>query len=207
MNKKIIDEIFSRFQKLNPTPKIELDFTNNYTLFVAVVLSAQSTDKGVNKATKELFKIVNDPSQMLILGEENLKTHIKSIGLYNSKARHIIRSSEIMFSDYNNQLPETFDELCKLPGVGRKTANVLISTLFGEEAIAVDTHVFRVSNRLKFCKTKTPEATEKELNKIIPKQWKKYAHHWMVLHGRYICKARTPLCEICPINDLCNFKR
>ena len=207
MEKKVVNEIFSRLSKQNPTPRIELNYTNNFTLFVAVVLSAQSTDKGVNKATPALFKKADDPQKMLLLGEEKLKEYIKSIGLYNSKAKNIIKASEIMVAEHDNKLPENFDDLYKLPGVGRKTANVLLNSLFNQYTIAVDTHVLRVSNRIGLCNTKTPDATEDALHKKIPDKWKKYAHHWLVLHGRYVCKAKKPMCSDCLIMDLCKFKK
>ena len=206
MLRKNVDEIFDRLSKQRPSPKIELEYKNNFTLFVAVVLSAQSTDKGVNKVTPALFEIADDPYKMLMLGEVGLKDHIKSIGLYNSKAKNIMNACQIMIDEYNSQLPDNFEDLCKLPGVGRKSANVLLNSLFNEPTIAVDTHVFRVSNRLGLCKTKTPDATEFALNKKISVRWKKYAHHWLVLHGRYICKARKPICGECVIYDLCKFK-
>ncbi|WP_236870202.1 endonuclease III [Candidatus Bandiella numerosa] len=206
MLKKSVDEIFERLSKQRPSPKIELEYKNNFTLFVAVVLSAQSTDKGVNKVTPALFQIAGDPYKMLMLGEGRLKDHIKSIGLYNSKAKNIMNACQIMVDEYNSQLPDNFEDLCRLPGVGRKSANVLLNSLFNEPTIAVDTHVFRVSNRLGLCKTRTPDATEFALNKKIPVKWKKYAHHWLVLHGRYICKARKPICGECVIYDLCKFK-
>ncbi len=206
MLRKNVDEIFDRLSKQRPSPKIELEYKNNFTLFVAVVLSAQSTDKGVNKVTPALFHIADDPYKMLMLGEGGLKDHIKSIGLYNSKAKNIMNACQIMVDEYNSQLPDNFEDLCKLPGVGRKSANVLLNSLFNEPTIAVDTHVFRVSNRLGLCKTKNPDATEFALNKKISVRWKKYAHHWLVLHGRYICKARKPICGECVIYDLCKFK-
>jgi endonuclease-3 len=206
MLRKNVDEIFERLSKQRPSPKIELEYKNNFTLFVAVVLSAQSTDKGVNKVTPALFQIADDPYKMLMLGEGGLKDHIKSIGLYNSKAKNIINACQIMVDEYNSQLPDNFEDLRKLPGVGRKSANVLLNSLFNEPTIAVDTHVFRVSNRLGLCKTKNPDATEFALNKKISIRWKKYAHHWLVLHGRYICKARKPICGECVIYDLCKFK-
>ena len=206
MLRKNVDEIFDRLSKQRPSPKIELEYKNNFTLFVAVVLSAQSTDKGVNKVTPALFQIADDPYKMLMLGEGGLKDHIKSIGLYNSKAKNIMNACQIMVDEYNSQLPDNFEDLRKLPGVGRKSANVLLNSLFNEPTIAVDTHVFRVSNRLGLCKTKNPDATEFALNKKISIRWKKYAHHWLVLHGRYICKARKPICGECVIYDLCKFK-
>ena len=207
MDKRIVDEIFLRFSRQTPTPRIELNYINNFTLFIAVVLSAQSTDKGVNKVTPALFKKADDPHKMLLLSEAGLKEYIKSIGLYNSKAKNIIKACEIMVAEHNNKLPENFDDLRKLPGVGRKTANVLLNSLFNHHTIAVDTHVLRVSNRIGLCNTKTPDATEAALHKEIPNKWKKYAHHWLVLHGRYVCKARKPLCSDCIIRDLCRFKK
>lgn len=205
MHKKKVGQIFQILSKQRPSPKIELDYINNFTLFVAVVLSAQSTDKGVNKATPKLFEVADNPYKMLMLGEIKLKEHIKSIGLYNSKARNIINACQIMVDKHDNQLPNNFDDLCELPGVGRKSANVILNSLFNKHTIAVDTHVFRVSNRLGLCKTKTPDATEFALVKKIPDEWKKYAHHWLVLHGRYTCKARKPMCNECIIYDLCEF--
>jgi endonuclease-3 len=205
MHKKKVDQIFQILSQQRPAPKIELDFINNFTLFVAVVLSAQSTDKGVNKVTSRLFEVADDPYKMLMLGEAKLKEYIKSIGLYNSKAKNIINACQIMVDKHDNQLPNNFDDLCELPGVGRKSANVLLNSLFNQHTIAVDTHVFRVSNRLGLCKTKTPDATEFALVKKIPNKWKKYAHHWLVLHGRYICKARKPICNECVIYKLCEF--
>ena len=206
MQRKNVDKIFEKLSEQKPTPKIELDYHNNFTLFVAVVLSAQSTDKGVNKVTPALFQMADNPYKMLLLGEGKLKEYIKSIGLYNSKAKNIINSCQIMVDEYDNQLPDNLEDLLKLPGVGRKSANVLLNSLFNESTIAVDTHVFRVSNRLGICKTKTPDATEFALNKKISDKWKKYAHHWLVLHGRYVCKARKPLCAECIIYNLCKFK-
>ena len=205
MQKKTVDEIFARFSQQRPTPRIELNYINDFTLFVAVVLSAQSTDKGVNKITPALFKKADDPHKMLALGEAELKKYIQSIGLYNAKAKNIIKACKIIVAEYNGKLPNNFDDLRKLPGVGRKTANVLLNSLFNQHTIAVDTHVFRVSNRIGLCDTKTPDATEEALHKVILDKWKKYAHHWLVLHGRYVCKARKPMCSDCIIADLCKF--
>lgn len=191
------------WEKENPQPKTELVFTNNYTLLVAVVLSAQSTDVGVNKATKELFKIADSPEKMLELGEKNLKKYINSIGLFNGKAKNIIQLSRRLVTDFNSTVPENFEALKSLSGVGQKTANVVLNCAFGHPTIAVDTHVFRVANRIGFTNETTPEKTEISLLKVIPKKWRSHAHHWMILHGRYICQARNPKCEICKIKNLC----
>lgn len=206
MEKKQITEIFTIWQQHNPHPKTELVFTNNYTLLVAVVLSAQSTDVGVNKATKELFKIADTPEKMLKLGEKNLKKHINTIGLYNGKAANIIKLSQALVEKFNSQVPEDFNALKSLPGVGQKTANVVLNCAFGHPTIAVDTHVFRVANRVGFVDETTPEKTEDALMKVIPKKWRTHAHHWMILHGRYICKARKPECKKCSIEKLCESK-
>ena len=201
-----IDEIFKRLSANNPEPKTELEYTNTYTLLVAVVLSAQATDVGVNKATKALFAVVDTPEKMLELGEENLKKYIKTIGLYNSKAKNIIGLSQKLIEDYNSNVPRDRDALQTLTGVGRKTANVILNCAWGEPTIAVDTHVFRVSNRIGIVRAKNELETEKQLLKNIPKQWKQHAHHWLILHGRYICKARKPLCYQCNIADICEYK-
>jgi len=205
MDKKKIDQIFTIWQEQNPHPKTELVFTNNYTLLVAVVLSAQSTDVGVNKATKELFKIADTPEKMIKLGEKNLKKHINTIGLYNGKAANIIALSHLLVKDFNSEVPEKFSSLISLPGVGQKTANVILNCAFGHPTIAVDTHVFRVANRLGFVKETTPEKTESALMKAIPKKWQTHAHHWMILHGRYVCQARKPKCSDCKIAKFCDF--
>ena len=203
MKKTDIDKIFSILSKQNPHPKTELEYKNNYTLLVAVVLSAQSTDVGVNKATKKLFAVADNPEKMLQLGEEELKKYISTIGLYNSKARNIISLSKILFEKYNSIVPENLEILQSLPGVGRKTANVVLNCAFGHPTIAVDTHVFRVSNRLGIVHEKDVLKTEIALLKTIPKKWQQHAHHWLILHGRYICVARKPKCEICPLNNYC----
>ena len=205
MNRKKIDKIFTIWQKENPQPKTELNFTNNYTLLVAVVLSAQSTDVGVNKATTALFKAADTPEKMLELGEEKLKKYINTIGLYNGKAANIIKLSEILVKKFNSEVPEDFAALKSLPGVGQKTANVVLNCAFGHHTIAVDTHVFRVSNRIGFVDETTPEKTEIALLKTIPKKWQEHAHHWLILHGRYVCKARKPECEKCKIKQFCKF--
>ncbi len=203
MNNKTINEIFWRFSKANPEPKTELDYVNIYTLLVAVILSAQATDVGVNKATKSLFAKVDTPEKMLELGEDNLKEYIKTIGLYNSKAKNVMSMSRDLIELHQGQVPDDFNALIKLAGVGVKTADVLLNCAFGHPTIAVDTHVFRVSNRIGLVETKNAEKTGKELMKVIPDEWKQHAHHWLILHGRYICKARTPDCSKCTINDLC----
>lgn len=206
MIKKQVDEIFARFSEQSPHPKTELEFTNHYTLLVAVVLSAQATDVGVNKATKSLFQKIATPEEMLTLGEIGLKEYIKSIGLFNTKAKNVIALSQKLVDEFDGVVPRDLDALQSLPGVGRKTANVILNCAFGEPTIAVDTHVFRVSNRIGLVKTKTPEKTEAPLLKAVPKKWQTHAHHWLILHGRYICKARKPLCSQCLISDLCAYK-
>lgn len=203
-SKDTINKIFEIWHQNNPEPKTELNYKNNYTLLVAVVLSAQSTDVGVNKATKKLFEIADSPEKMLKLGETKLKKHISTIGLFNGKAKNVIKLSQDLINKHNSQVPEDFNKLVKLPGVGQKTANVVLNCAFGHPTIAVDTHVFRVSNRLGFAKAKTPEKTEIAILKTIPKKWQTHAHHWMILHGRYICKAQKPLCDKCNINDYCS---
>ncbi len=206
MNKKTIDQIFSIWQKENPTPKTELNFTNNFTLLVAVVLSAQSTDVGVNKATKKLFEIADSPEKMLKLGEKNLKKYISTIGLFNGKAANIIKLSQRLVDEFNSEVPEDFAALNSLAGVGQKTANVVLNCAFGHPTIAVDTHVFRVANRIGFADETTPEKVEIALLKNIPKKWREHAHHWLILHGRYVCKARKPECGRCGIEKFCEFK-
>lgn len=199
-------EFFSRLAQQNPEPKTELNYVNAYTLLVAVVLSAQATDTGVNKATKALFETVTTPAQMLKLGEAGLKQHIKTIGLFNAKAKNVIALSKILVEQHGSQVPRDRDALQALPGVGRKTANVVLNVLWGEPTIAVDTHIFRVANRTGLAKGKTPLAVELALEKAVPKQFVQHAHHWLILHGRYICKARKPDCWRCIVADLCAFK-
>lgn len=198
-----VAEIFRRFEAANPEPKGELDYVNPFTLLVAVVLSAQATDVGVNKATKALFASADNPKDMLDLGEECLRDYIKTIGLFRTKAKHVIALCEILLRDYQGKVPQSREALEKLPGVGRKTANVVLNMAFGQPTIAVDTHLFRVSNRIPLSIGTTPVAVEKGLEKIIPARYMRHAHHWLILHGRYICKARTPLCAQCLIADLC----
>ena len=206
MKTQEIDQIFAIWAGTNPYPKTELNFTNNYTLLVAVVLSAQSTDVSVNKATKALFKIADAPQKMLKLGETKLKKYIATIGLYNTKAANIIKLSQLLIKKFNSEVPEDFDALKSLPGVGQKTANVVLNCAFGHPTIAVDTHVFRVTNRIGCVDENTPEKTEISLLKTIPKKWQQHAHHWLILHGRYICKARKPECKKCKIEKFCKFK-
>ncbi len=203
MQKKIIDQIFTIWHAQNPEPKTELNYSNNFTLLVAVVLSAQSTDIGVNKATKDLFKIADTPEKMVKLGEEKLKKHINTIGLYNAKAANVIKLSQALIDNFDSEVPQNFESLRSLPGVGQKTANVVLNCAFGHPTIAVDTHVFRVANRIGFVNESTPEKTESALMKAIPKKWQTHAHHWMILHGRYVCKARKPECELCSIKEMC----
>ena len=203
------DEIFEFFRRLaedNPEPETELEFGNTYQLLVAVVLSAQATDAGVNKATRALFAEVKTPQQMIELGEEGLKEHIKTIGLFNSKAKNVIALSEQLVADHGGEVPTERDALVKLPGVGRKTANVVMNCAFGEETFAVDTHVFRVSNRTGLAKGKTPEQVEAKLEKRVPGPFRRHAHHWLILHGRYTCKARVPECWRCPVVNLCSYR-
>jgi endonuclease III len=198
---------FERLAAENPSPQTELFYTNPYTLLVAVVLSAQSTDTGVNKATASLFQAVSSPQDMLALGEEKLKEAIRTIGLYPTKAKHIMELSRQLMALHGGNVPQTREALEKLPGVGRKTANVVLNTCYQQPAIAVDTHIFRVSNRTGLAPGKTPLAVEKGLEAVIPSKWKLGAHHWLVLHGRYVCKARKPLCAQCLVQDLCAYAR
>ncbi|HSQ94807.1 MAG TPA: endonuclease III [Croceibacterium sp.] len=203
------DEIFEFFRRLaedNPDPQTELEFENVYQLLVAVVLSAQSTDVGVNKATRKLFAEVKTPAQMVELGEAGLKDHIKTIGLFNTKAKNVIALSEKLVAEYGGQVPGDRDALTALPGVGRKTANVVLNCAFSAEAFPVDTHVFRVCNRTDLARGKTPEQVEALLEKRVPQPFRRGAHHWLILHGRYTCKARTPECWRCPVVELCAFK-
>ena len=200
-----IDEFFRRLAADNPAPKTELEYINPYTLLVAVVLSAQATDIGVNKATGPLFQIVQTPQQMVELGEEKLRQYIRTIGLFNTKAKNVIKLSEILVAEHGGEVPRKRKELEALPGVGRKTANVVLNVAFGQTTIAVDTHIFRVSNRTGLARGKTPEEVERKLLRYVPARWKPHAHHWLILHGRYICKARKPDCPACVVRDLCAY--
>jgi endonuclease III len=198
-------EAFSRFRKANPEPKGELEHLNPYTLLVAVVLSAQATDAGVNKATRALFEVADTPRKMLALGEDRVRDYIKTIGLYRNKARNVIALSERLIADFGGEVPRGRTEIESLPGAGRKTANVVLNMAFGEHTIAVDTHVFRVGNRTGLAPGKTPLEVELGLERVIPAEFMLHAHHWLILHGRYTCLARKPRCEVCLINDLCRW--
>ncbi|OYR19964.1 endonuclease III [Brucella thiophenivorans] len=201
-----IHEIFRRFSILRPEPKGELEHVNAFTLLVAVVLSAQATDAGVNKATRALFAIADTPQKMLALGEETVGNHIRTIGLWRNKAKNVILLSEALIRDHGGEVPGDRDELVKLPGVGRKTANVVLSMAFGHSTMAVDTHVMRIGNRIGLAPGKTPDAVEAILMRVIPKEYLFHAHHWLILHGRYTCKARKPECEKCAIADICKYE-
>lgn len=206
MGKTEIESIFATFARDMPEPKGELEHSNPFTLLVAVVLSAQATDAGVNKATRELFRLAESPTQMVALGEEKVRELIKTIGLFRNKAKNVIALSEKLLSDYAGQVPADRDALETLPGVGRKTANVVLNVAFGEPTMAVDTHVFRVANRIGLSNGTTPLAVEEDLLREIPPQYALHAHHWLILHGRYLCKARTPECWRCPISAHCRFE-
>ncbi len=205
MKKEKISKIFEILELNNPNSNIELDYVNDYTLLVAVILSAQSTDKGVNKATKTLFDIVKSPKDMVNLGEDGLKQYIKSIGLFNSKAKNIIEMSKKLIRDFDGKIPSSLEDLMSLDGVGRKTANVVLNSAFGKAAIGVDTHVLRLSNRLGLCDTKNVLHAEQQLMRILPDKWAKKANQLLVLHGRYVCTARNPKCNECKIRDYCDF--
>lgn len=207
MNKATCKLIFKRFAALNPNPTTELIYHSPFELLIAVILSAQATDVSVNKATVNLFAIANTPKKILSLGEEWLKAQIKTIGLFNSKARHIIQTCEYLMVRHNGIVPDTREELEALPGVGRKTANVVLNTAFNQPTIAVDTHIFRVANRTGMAVGKTPLAVEVGLLKIIDRDYILLAHHWLILHGRYVCLARKPLCSTCVIKELCDFRK
>ena len=198
--------LYERLAKDRPNPKTELEFVNPYTLVVAVALSAQATDVGVNKATKELFKIANTPEEMLALGLEGVEQHVKTIGLWRNKAKNVIALSQMILDEFDGVVPQTRDELVRLPGVGRKTANVVLNEAFGQPTIAVDTHIFRVSNRTGLAPGKDPDQVEASLERTTPNEYKLGAHHWLILHGRYTCVARKPKCWDCSIRDLCKFK-
>jgi endonuclease-3 len=199
-------ELFSRLRELDPHPTTELDYTTPFELLVAVVLSAQATDVGVNKATRKLYPVANTPQAILDLGEEQLKRYISTIGLFNAKARNVIALCRILVEQYAGEVPQTREALEALPGVGRKTANVVLNTAFGHATIAVDTHIFRVSNRTGLAPGKDVRAVEDKLEKVVPPEFKQDAHHWLILHGRYVCKARKPDCPQCVIRDLCQYK-
>ena len=206
MKKGHIETFFARLKAADPEPKGELNYSNVYTLLVAVVLSAQATDVGVNKSTKALFEKVDNPADMVKLGEAKLKQHIRTIGLFNTKAKNVMALSRRLLEAFDGKVPETREELETLPGVGRKTANVVCNIAFGQPTIAVDTHLFRLGNRTGIAPGKTVLEVEKKLEKRVPKPYLQHAHHWLILHGRYVCKARKPDCPACIVNDLCNFK-
>ena len=206
MNRQQVFEFFRRLAEANPSPTTELEFTNPYQLLVAVVLSAQATDAGVNIATRPLFTRITTPEQMVELGEEDLRDAIKTIGLFNTKAKNVILLSRALVEQHGSQVPRTREELQALPGVGRKTANVVLNTAFGEETFAVDTHVFRVCNRTGLAPGKNVDEVEVLLEKVVPQPFRRDAHHWLILHGRYTCKARLPECWRCPVIDLCRYK-
>jgi endonuclease-3 len=206
MNKSIRTEIFTRFKNENPKPETELNFSNPFELLIAVILSAQATDKGVNKATDKLFTVADTPSKMAELGVDGLKEYIKTIGLFNTKAENVIKTCKMLVELHNSQVPEDRTALEALPGVGRKTANVVLNTAFGHPTMAVDTHIFRVANRTKIAPGKNVLEVEKRLVRLIPKEFLVDAHHWLILHGRYTCVARKPRCQSCIIEDLCEFK-
>jgi len=197
--------IFERFAAHDPQPTTELIYHSGFELLIAVILSAQATDKSVNHATKQLFAVANTPAAILQLGEEKLKSYIKTIGLFNTKAKNILKTCELLVTQFAAKVPDDRATLESLPGVGRKTANVILNTLFGQPTIAVDTHIFRVANRTGLAKGKTPFAVEQKLEKVIPQEYLPHAHHWLVLHGRYVCVARKPHCPTCLIRDLCEF--
>lgn len=207
MNPQVRHEIFSRLRARNPHPTTELEFSTPFELLVAVTLSAQATDKSVNAATRKLFPVARTPRAILELGVDGLSRYIRTIGLYNSKARNIIATCGLLLEKHAGEVPTTREELEALPGVGRKTANVVLNTAFGVPTIAVDTHIFRVSNRTKLAPGKTPAAVEARLMRVVPEEFLKDAHHWLILLGRYVCKARKPDCPACPIADLCEYRR
>ena len=206
MKQAVIPEFFARLKAAMPEPRTELEYDNVYQLLVAVVLSAQATDVGVNRATGPLFKFLKTPAQMVELGERKLIDHIKTIGLFRTKAKNVMALSHLLIERHGGEVPRTHEELEALPGVGRKTANVVMNVAFGEATIAVDTHIFRVGNRTGLAPGKNPLQVELKLLKRVPGEYRLHAHHWLILHGRYTCKARTPLCPACVVNDLCTFK-
>ena len=205
MNQSKREEIFRRLREANPKPTTELNYGSPFELLVAVILSAQATDVGVNKATAKLFPVANTPEAILALGEDGLKDYVKTIGLYNSKAANIIKTCRILVDEHGGEVPRDRKALEALPGVGRKTANVILNTAFGEPTVAVDTHIFRVANRTRIAPGKTPRAVEDKLLKVVPKAYLRDAHHWLILHGRYVCRARRPECPGCIIADLCEY--
>ncbi len=206
MKKDQIEEFFRRLSEADPNPQTELEYSNTYTLLVAVVLSAQATDVGVNRATKDLFRIVDTPQEMIALGEDELIKHVRTIGLFRTKAKNVIALSEMLVNEHGGDVPRDRAALEALPGVGRKTANVVLNTAFGEPTMAVDTHIFRLSNRTGLAPAKTVRAVEDRLMKRVPAHYMQHAHHWLILHGRYVCKARKPDCAVCRVADLCTYE-
>lgn len=206
MKREKVAELFRRLRDLDPNPTTELEYETPFELLVSVILSAQATDVGVNKATRKLFAVASTPQAMIRLGEEGLKRYIASIGLYNAKAKNILATSRALIEQHGGKVPMSREALEALPGVGRKTANVVLNTAFGEPTIAVDTHIFRVANRTGLARGDTVRAVEDILMKIVPPEFRKDAHHWLILHGRYVCKARKPMCPVCAINDLCAYR-
>jgi endonuclease-3 len=207
VNREKRTAIYSRLRELDPHPTTELDYGTAFELLISVILSAQATDVGVNKATARLYKVANTPQAILDLGIAGLKSYIRTIGLFNSKAENIIKTCRILLEEHGGEVPRTREALERLPGVGRKTANVILNTAFGEPTIAVDTHIFRVANRTGLAEGKTPLEVEKRLVKLTPEEFRKDAHHWLILHGRYVCKARRPECSRCPIVEWCEYRR
>jgi endonuclease-3 len=206
MKREKVVELFRRLRELNPHPNTELDYTTPFELLIAVILSAQATDVGVNKATRKLYPVANTPAAILALGEEGLKRYISTIGLFNAKAKNVIATCRLLVEQYGGEVPRSREALEALPGVGRKTANVVLNTAFGEPTIAVDTHIFRVCNRTGLARGETVRKVEDRLDKVVPDEFRKDAHHWLILHGRYTCKARKPACPVCAINDLCAWR-
>ena len=206
MNRDKRTAIYAALRAENPEPTTELSYSSPFELLISVILSAQATDVGVNKATVKLYPVANTPETILALGVDGLKAYIRTIGLYNAKAENIIKTCRLLIDRHNGQVPRTREELEALPGVGRKTANVILNTAFGEPTIAVDTHIFRVANRTGLAKGKTPLEVERRLTRLTPEEFRQDAHHWLILHGRYVCKARKPLCDECPIFDLCEYR-
>ena len=206
MKRADVIELFSRLQELEPEPRSELNYRNPFELLIAVILSAQATDIGVNKATRHLFTVAGTPQTMLDLGEDALKKHISTIGLFNTKAKNVIATCRILVEQHDGRVPESRDGLEAMPGVGRKTANVVLNSAFGQPTIAVDTHIFRVGNRTGLARGKDVRAVEDKLEKVVPAEFKQHAHHWLILHGRYVCKARKPDCPNCVVRDLCTFR-
>ena len=206
MNKLTREEMFRRFESALPEPTTELDYRGAFELLIAVILSAQATDKSVNLATAGLFEAAPTPEAMIGLGLEGIKSHVRTIGLFNAKSENILKTCRLLIDEHGGAVPETREALQALPGVGRKTANVILNTAFGQETMAVDTHIFRVSNRTGLAKGKTVRAVEDRLMKVIPKSYRRHAHHWLILHGRYVCTARRPRCPTCPVIDLCDYR-